>query len=407
MKIIVYEHVSGGGYCENPIPPSFLAEGFAMIRSITADFKAAGHIVTVLLDARLSALNPPINADFIVPILYANEPKQFLSNIAKVNDAVYIIAPETGKELPSMVKLIEETGKVALNCKSEAIAKVTDKAFLCMELEKNGFSVPKTLALKKDADMNQIKHSIFRELTYPLIFKPSDGVGANGLSIIEDEKQIEKALSKINLESAKDDFIVQEFIKGEPASVSVLSTGKKALGISLNRQNVKVSGPDQSSSYEGGIVPFEHPLKDSALALAEKVVESFPGLRGYVGVDIVLAGDRAFVLDVNPRLTTSYVGLRKVANFNIAEALINSVVIGKLPAKTEIHGFSCFSKQQTPKPTMVEYQKASKLASIVSPPFPLEGNNESYALSIGSAENIEIACSASEEAKKQLKDIII
>ena len=407
MKIIVYEHVSGGGYCENPIPPSFLAEGFAMIRSITADFKAAGHIVTVLLDARLSALNPPINADFIVPILYANEPKQFLSNIAKVNDAVYIIAPETGKELPSMVKLIEETGKVALNCKSEAIAKVTDKAFLCMELEKNGFSVPKTLALKKDADMNQIKHSIFRELTYPLIFKPSDGVGANGLSIIEDEKQIEKALSKINLESAKDDFIVQEFIKGEPASVSVLSNGKKALGISLNRQKVKVSGPDQSSSYEGGIVPFEHSLKDFALALAEKVVESFPGLRGYVGVDIVLAGDTVFVLDVNPRLTTSYVGLRKVANFNIAEALINSVVLGKLPLKTEIYGFSCFSKQQTPKPTMAEYQKASKLASIVSPPFPLEGNNESYALSIGSAENIEIACSASEEAKKQLKDIII
>ena len=407
MKIIVYEHVSGGGYCEHPIPPSFLAEGFAMMRSIAADFKAAGHIVSVLLDARLSELNPPIDADFIVPILYANEPKQFLGNIAKVNDAAYVIAPETGKDLLSMAKLIEETGKVALNCKSKAISKVTDKAFLYRDLEKNGFSIPKTLVLKKDSDINQIKRVILRELTYPLIFKPSDGVGANGLSIIKNGKQIEKALLKINLESAKDDFIVQEFIKGESASVSVLSTGKKALGISLNRQNVKLSGPDQSSSYEGGIVPFDHPLKDFALALAEKVVESFPGLRGYVGVDIVLAGDRAFVLDVNPRLTTSYVGLRKVANFNIAEALINSVVLGKLPAKTEIHGFSCFSKQQTPKPTMAEYQKASKLASIVSPPFPLKGNTESYALSICSAENVEIACSASEEAKEQLKDIII
>ncbi len=407
MKIIVYEHVSGGGYCEHPIPPSFLAEGFAMMRSIAADFKAAGHTVTVLLDARLSTLNPPIDADFIVPILYPNEPKQFLSNIAKVNDAAYVIAPETGKDLLSTVKLIEETGKITLNCESKVISKVTDKAFLNMELEKNGFSIPKTLVLKKDADINQIKHSILQELTYPLIFKPSDGVGANGLSIIEDEKQIEKALSKINKESANDDFIVQEFIKGESASVSVLSTGKKALGMSLNRQNVKVSGPDQSSSYEGGIVPFEHPLKDNALALAEKVVESFPGLRGYVGVDMVLAEDTAFVLDVNPRLTTSYVGLRKVANFNIAEALINSAVLGKLPSETEIHGFSCFSKQQIPTPTMEEYQKASKFASIVSPPFPLKGNTESYALAIGYGENVEIACSASEEAKKQLQDINI
>ncbi len=407
MKIIVYEHVSGGGCCERHIPPGFLAEGFAMMCSIAADFKAAGHTVTVLLDARLSTLNPPIDADFIVPILYSNEPKQFLSNIAKVNDAAYVIAPETGNDLQSTIKLIEETGKVALNCESKGISKVADKAFLYKELEKNGFSVPKTLVLKKDADIKQIKQSIIRELTYPLIFKPSDGVGAFGLSIIEDEKQIEKAFSKINIESANEDFIVQDFIKGEPASVSVLSTGKKALAISLNKQKVKVSGPDQSSSYEGGIVPFEHPLKDDALALAEKVVESFPGLRGYVGVDIVLAEDKAFVLDVNPRLTTSYVGLRKVVNFNIAEALIDSILFNKLPMKTEIHGFVCFSKQQIPIPTMADYQKASKLASIVSPPFPLQGNTESYALAIGYGEKVEIACSSLEEAKKQLQDISI
>ena len=265
------------------IPPSFLAEGFAMMCSIAADFKAAGHTVTVLLDARLSMLNPPIDADFIVPILYSNEPKQFLSNIAKVNDAAYVIAPETGNDLQSTVKLIEETGKVALNCESKGISKVTDKAFLYKELEKNGFSVPKTLVLKKDADIKQIKQSIIRELTYPLIFKPSDGVGANGLSIIEDEKQIEKAFSKINLESANEDFIVQEFIKGEPASVSVLSTGKKALAISLNKQKVKVSGPDQSSSYEGGIVPFEHPLKDDALDSSRESCRIISGLTRLCG----------------------------------------------------------------------------------------------------------------------------
>ena len=35
---------------------------------------------------------------------------------------------------------------------------------------------------------------------------------------------------------------------------------------------------------------------------------------------------RAFVVDVNPRLTTSYVGLRRVANFNVAEAMVNAVL---------------------------------------------------------------------------------
>jgi predicted ATP-grasp superfamily ATP-dependent carboligase len=71
MKVIVYEHVSGGGYCGQLIPPGVLAEGFAMLRSIVGDFKAAGHTVTVMLDDRLSKLNPPIEADLVVPVFYS------------------------------------------------------------------------------------------------------------------------------------------------------------------------------------------------------------------------------------------------------------------------------------------------------------------------------------------------
>ena len=85
-------------------------------------------------------------------------------------------------------------------------------------------------------------------------------------------------------------------------------------------------------SYDGGCVPFEHPLKQEAFTLTEKVVESF-GLRGYVGVDFVLAEDKAFVVDVNPRLTTSYVGLREVAGFNVAQAVIDAVTEGYPSAK--------------------------------------------------------------------------
>ena len=65
-------------------------------------------------------------------------------------------------------------------------------------------------------------------------------------------------------------------------------------------------------------------LSKKHLRVAEKVVGCFKGLRGYVGVDLVLAKEKVFVVDVNPRLTTSYVGLSRVANFNVAEALVNA-----------------------------------------------------------------------------------
>ena len=214
------------------------------------------------------------------------------------------------------------------------------------------------------------------------------------------------AVAKIRAESTGKRFIAQEFIRGEAASVSLLSTGKKAKALSLNKQNIILAGPEATSSYEGGAVPLEHWLKQEAFKIAEKVTEVFSDLKGYVGVDFVLTEHKPYVVDVNPRLTTSYVGLRKVARFNVAEALVNAVCKGTFPAKLENKGFACFSKVETPKPTIATFLKAAKLSSVVSPPFPLNKNKKSIALVISEGDNLENAKLHLEEAKKHLLNII-
>ncbi len=163
---------------------------------------------------------------------------------------------------------------------------------------------------------------------------------------------------KLNLSASY--FIAQEFIEGESVSVSLLATKNKALAISLNRQNIAMTGPEAFSSYNGGCVPLDHPFKQEAFDLAEKVVKSIYGLWGYVGVDLVLALDMPYVVDVNPRLTTSYVGLRKVVNFNLAKAIENAVLKGNLPDRPENRGIACFLKTETPKPTMVTFKNISQ-----------------------------------------------
>jgi predicted ATP-grasp superfamily ATP-dependent carboligase len=49
-------------------------------------------------------------------------------------------------------------------------------------------------------------------------------------------------------------------------------------------------------------------------------------LAGYVGVDVVLGdtedGSQDQAIEINPRLTTSYIGLRRLARDNLAEALL-------------------------------------------------------------------------------------
>ena len=406
MRIVVYEHVSGGAYAGQPIKPGILSEGFGMLRTATSDFKAAGHEVTVLLYYRLSKLNPPIDADYTVPIFSSQETKKFLTTIAKINDGVYIIAPEKGKTLQSLVALIEKTGKVSLNCESNSIEKVADKTVLYEILKKNGLPTPEIVTLTVEGTVAEVKRAIKETFSYPVIFKPINGVSCDGLRIIREDAQVEKAIDELKAKSARKCFIVQDFVSGEASSVSLLSTGCNALAISLNKQNVNIAEADAFSSYEGGVVPFDHSLKQEAFSVAEKVVRCFPGLRGYVGVDFVLAADKLFVVDVNPRLTTSYIGLSKTVNFNIAESIVNAVVKGRLPAKVEHNGFVCFSKVETPKPTLRAFQKAAQLKEVISPPFPLDDSNGSCALVAGQASSVDNARLRFEEAKKRLTNII-
>ena len=58
--------------------------------------------------------------------------------------------------------------------------------------------------------------------------------------------------------------------------------------------------------------------------LALRVVDVLPPSVGYLGIDLVLgeteAADR--IIEINPRLTTSYVGLSQLTKGNLAEAML-------------------------------------------------------------------------------------
>ena len=61
--------------------------------------------------------------------------------------------------------------------------------------------------------------------------------------------------------------------------------------------------------------------------LATRAVACFPQLRGFIGVDAVLgdAGDGSAdrAIEINARLTTSYIGLRVLARDNLVAAMLD------------------------------------------------------------------------------------
>lgn len=401
MQLLIYEHVSGGGLANEKISPSILSEGYGMLRSLASDFKAAGHYVTTLLDSRLKAFNPPIEADNIVSISSSNELNKNLKKLSEAVDAVYVIAPESGQTLQ---KLVENSGGLALNSQIAAIKKASNKTTIYEVLKKRRLMVPETVMVSLHENVEHVKH-VIKELKFPLVFKPMDGVGCCGLSVVRDESHMVAAVKKIAKESLSEHFIAQKLIEGISVSASVISTGEKALPITLNKQMVTLASPYEKSSYNGGIVPFDHVLEEEALKAAQTAVKSISGLRGYVGVDMVLTRDGPVVIEVNPRLTTSYIGLRRAVNFNPAQAIIDAVLRRRLPEKIQSKGYTFFSKVKVP-PVCQVLSETYRLKEVVSPPFPMVIDEPAYALLATHSDRLENAQTAFYRAKKSLLKLL-
>lgn len=170
---------------------------------------------------------------------------------------------------------------------------------------------PKDIPVLDNSDRDVVKKN-------KLIAKPRSGVDCDDIKIIASKRDIDD-LEEFYGDGSR--FIIQPYIEGDVCSVCLISDGKQALPISLNKQIVKID--ENGGEYLGGYVPYEHPLKDKIFKYAKKACEFVPGLKGFIGVDFVIEDDYIYLLEINSRFTTSYVGLQKIININIAKTIID------------------------------------------------------------------------------------
>jgi predicted ATP-grasp superfamily ATP-dependent carboligase len=101
--------------------------------------------------------------------------------------------------------------------------------------------------------------------------------------------------------------LLQPFVPGEPMSCCFLvSPEGRAWPIGVGKQRVEIRGG--RFEYLGGEIPARCPDAVHQIGLALNTIE---GLGGFVGIDFIWDEKRrrATILEINPRPTTSLVGL--------------------------------------------------------------------------------------------------
>jgi predicted ATP-grasp superfamily ATP-dependent carboligase len=160
---------------------------------------------------------------------------------------------------------------------------------------------------------------------FPAVLKPRYGAGSQATFCLRSSAELIPAQEQARAEDYHGELILQPFATGQPISVALLVGPRGIFPLAPAEQRLSDDG---RFHYLGGMVPVTGSLAERGVALAMRAAQSVQGLAGYVGVDLVLGGaadgSEDWAIEINPRLTTSYVGLRVLAKENLADVLLRA-----------------------------------------------------------------------------------
>jgi len=282
MKVLLAEYTSAND-------PALAHEGIAMLDVVKSSFERCGYEIVLCGQG-----------DFAAEI----------ERLAPTCEMGLVIAPDN---LLSRFTMILEQHTHNLGCGFMTVALCANKVQTAKILTGHGIPVPGEPGAGKS------------------VVKPVKGCGSQGVRLSEDKP-------------GKGEF-AERYIEGENFSVSIIPNrvigdaclyfkGNPPVVLAVNRQHIELNA-DGSFHYLGGETPV-HPARETEIVnTARKAVEVL-GCQGYCGVDVVVA-DKVYVVDVNPRITTSLVGIAACMKEEIADLLV-AASKGEGPAEVHLGG---------------------------------------------------------------------
>lgn len=286
-----------------------------MLAAVTNDFCRVDDCrVVTLWDERLGCC--PIERAEVILVRQADEATRLFRRYAAECDATFDIAPELDGVLLERRRMVDAVGGVYLGPSAAAIELCADKLRLADHLTAHGIPTISTRLLGDELGVEM--------QSLPRVVKRRDGAGGLSMQLVQELSQWERIRQSYVEKGWGQRMIAQPFVEGEHLSVAAI-VGDESKTVDIFPVGQQFLSDDGEFRYLGGRIPAELSVQQPVAELVRKTLAVVGGLTGYVGFDILLPASTAaepLVVEINPRLTTGYLGYRELADENLAERLL-------------------------------------------------------------------------------------
>lgn len=326
MRLLLYEWCCSGGMhsdtahdiLQKTTLEDFLKEGCLMLEAVACDAEKNTDLdITVMVDATLPATKIPHFSEHItVKKVPAGTNRSSLLTVASESDQIILIAPETHGILLQSLIAIEQAGfgERLINCPMPFIQAAGDKQTTSAMLAGAGIPTPAGCTLSAG-------ESIPTGFRLPAVLKARESAGCDGLRIIQ---------SITDFVTPETDSRLECHIAGIPGSVCCLCRADSIVPLLPFEQ--MFSDALQPVYIGGRLIHKDYHARMQSLAV--RSIEALnratqTKAHGWVGVDMILGscddGTDDRVLEINPRLTTSFIGLSRGQQGGIIHPLLNHI----------------------------------------------------------------------------------
>ncbi|OLL31489.1 peptidase [Burkholderia sp. SRS-W-2-2016] len=375
-KIFVYEYLTGGGIDPDLAGPGSLAdlsalivEGRVMRDALVSGLRAVDGVQVTYASSRFET---PAAGDAHCMAAAGESMTAFVARVAREHDYAWIVAPECDGLL---LRFYDAVGAGRwLGCGKEAIRVTSSKSATAARLAGCGIAVTPALEGGDPVESGGVVGAgdSFALQKGRWVVKPDDGAG--GLDTVVFDRYADACAEYHARAAAARNPVLQAWVEGEPLSLSLIcGDGGACELISINRQQIGLSGLGDDSDSDAvatrdapQIVEFDGVLVDQIElrsergrtldALAQQVARAIPGLRGFVGIDVVWHPQRGpVVIEVNPRVTVAYAGLSAARGGDLTRALLAAHGVFVEPsAVTREQSQSQSQSHSRPMPSLAE-----------------------------------------------------
>lgn len=282
------------------LPPagSLLAEGRQMLHAISQELARMENVEIVIpIDRRIRSLVVPALPDSVrIMDIDSRAPlEQLLDSPADTYDHALIIAPEIDNALHAIVNRVQSHANL-LSPNSMVIEIASDKWRTYQFLKRSGIKTPETFAGQQTDETASGNR---------WIIKPRFGAGSMDVHETSSIAEVHRLTRK-----APGAFLIQEPVRGLFSSIAAWKFRDGTLIFPAMEQ--RFGAGFEVTGFRG---PLPDELQQRARRLLGRLLECLPDFSGYAGVDLVLGEESDqddLVLEINPRLTTSFCQTRKL-----------------------------------------------------------------------------------------------